>query len=58
MTREISYPKSKIKALLLENIHLDAVKAFKEEGYPIEILKDSLDEEDSWNNKIQSSILG
>lgn len=40
-----SYPKEKIKILLLEGIHPAAIKLFKENGYSnIEILNTSLDE--------------
>lgn len=39
-----SYPKSKIKVLLLENIHPDAVEAFKSETYQVETVSGALDE--------------
>ncbi|MEK7634094.1 MAG: phosphoglycerate dehydrogenase [Patescibacteria group bacterium] len=32
----LSYPKNRIKVLLLENINQEAVKAFEKEGYPVE----------------------
>jgi D-3-phosphoglycerate dehydrogenase len=32
----ISYPKNRIKVLLLENVHADALEIFKEEGYQVE----------------------
>ncbi|PCH68978.1 MAG: phosphoglycerate dehydrogenase [Bacteroidetes bacterium] len=41
-----SYPKSKIKVLLLENIHKDAVKFLKNETFQIECVSTSLDEEE------------
>ena len=41
---EYSFPKNKIKVLLLENIHPDAVKMFEEEGYQVETEKGALDE--------------
>lgn len=37
LERAHSYPKNRIKVLLLENIHQDAVKKLKEEGYQVEI---------------------
>ncbi|MDP5171017.1 MAG: phosphoglycerate dehydrogenase [Bacteroidia bacterium] len=42
----VSYPKSKIKALILENIHPNAEKAFQGEGYQIETVSSALDEEE------------
>ena len=41
---QTSYPKSKIKVLLLENIHPEAIAAFNAEEYQIESLKQSLPE--------------
>ncbi|TAN14185.1 MAG: phosphoglycerate dehydrogenase [Chitinophagaceae bacterium] len=42
-----SYPKEKIKILLLENIHEEAVKAFKAAGYPnVKLLSKALPEEE------------
>jgi D-3-phosphoglycerate dehydrogenase len=40
-----SYPKSKIKVLLLENIHAVAVEAFKSESFQVEALAGALSEE-------------
>jgi D-3-phosphoglycerate dehydrogenase len=42
----LSYPKNRIKVLLLENIHPRAVALFKEEGYQVEALSHSLGEEE------------
>ena len=44
MSRAFSYPKSRIKALLLENIHKNAFNAFKNEGYQVESIPQSFDE--------------
>ena len=41
-----SFPRSKLKVLLLENIHPDAVRAFREEGYDVTTVKGALDEDD------------
>lgn len=42
-----SYPKEKIKILLLENIHQEAVKAFKAAGYPnVKLLPKALPEKE------------
>jgi D-3-phosphoglycerate dehydrogenase len=46
MPRAISYPKSKIKVLVLENIHKRAIEIFTQEGYQIEFVKGALDEEE------------
>ena len=54
----ISYPKNRIKVLLLENIHKDAVQLFKTEGYNVEVISKSLSE-DELSEKIKDvSILG
>ena len=42
----LSYPKNKIKALLLENLHPDAKSIFSNEGYQVETLKGALDEDE------------
>ena len=41
-----SYPRGRIKMLLLENIHPAAVERLEEEGYSVETLKGALDEDD------------
>jgi D-3-phosphoglycerate dehydrogenase len=41
-----SFPKNKIKILLLENVHAVAVAAFQKENFQVEILKESLSEEE------------
>ncbi len=54
----ISFPKSRIKVLLLENIHRDAVRALRDEGYTIETASGGLDEA-GLSEKVQGvSILG
>ena len=42
----LSYPKNRIKILLLENIHPDAKQKFAEEGYNVELLSHALDEDE------------
>ncbi len=42
----ISYPKNRIKVLLLEGIHERAVEELKGEGYQVELLEGSLTEEE------------
>lgn len=39
-----SFPKSRMVALLLENIHPDAAEALRQEGYRVEALSDALNE--------------
>ena len=41
-----SFPRSKLKVLLLENIHPEAVRRFREEGYDVTTVKGALDEDD------------
>ncbi|MDP3765749.1 MAG: phosphoglycerate dehydrogenase [Nanoarchaeota archaeon] len=54
----ISYPKNRIKILLLENIHPDAVALFKKEGFSIEAESKSLDEDELIDEIKNVSILG
>lgn len=54
----ISYPKNRIKVLLLENVHTEAQRLFREEGYSIEVISSAL-EEDELIEKIKDvSIIG
>ncbi|MDN3593527.1 phosphoglycerate dehydrogenase [Zunongwangia endophytica] len=46
MNKAISYPKNRIKVLLLENVHPDAVAIMKEEGYNVQTIPGALDEEE------------
>jgi D-3-phosphoglycerate dehydrogenase len=54
----ISYPKNRIKVLLLENIHPEALKIFKGEGYTIEIVGSAMEEEELCEKIKDVSILG
>ncbi len=58
MNKAISYPKNRIKVLLLENIHSKAARIFKEEGYQVEILDGGMDEEELMERIGKVSILG
>ena len=40
----VSYPKNRLKVLLLENVHAEAVAAFEREGYAVETHAGALDE--------------
>ncbi|KAA2216843.1 phosphoglycerate dehydrogenase [Maribacter flavus] len=46
LPRNISYPKNRIKILLLENVHSDAFESLSSEGFSVELLKHSLSEEE------------
>lgn len=46
LPRKISYPKNRIKILLLENVHQNAFNTLSEEGFSVELLKHSLAEEE------------
>lgn len=54
----ISYPKNRIKVLLLENIHGDAPDLFKKEGYQVESVSKSYNEKDLLEKIKDVSILG
>ena len=58
LSRSQSYPKSKIKVLLLENVHPKGVEAFKTEGFQVELLKGALDEDELIEKIKGVSILG
>ena len=58
LNRAQSYPKSKIKVLLLENVHPNGIKAFKTEGFQVELLKGALDEDELIDKIKGVSILG
>lgn len=54
----ISYPKNRIKVLLLENIHKDAMQLFKAEGYSVESVNKSMTEDELAERIKDVSILG
>ena len=60
MTKEkqVSFPKDKIKILLLENIHPDAVALLHGEGFVVESLPKSLGEDELCEKMKDVSILG
>lgn len=58
LPRGISYPKSLIKVLLLENVHPAAVAAFEEQGFDVEFIKGALDEDELIEKIKDVSILG
>lgn len=58
MNKAISYPKNRIKVLLLENVHEDAVKIMKNEGYSVETYSGAMDEEELAERIKDVSIIG
>lgn len=46
LPRNISYPKNRIKVLLLENVHTDAFDNLSEDGFSVELITQSLPEEE------------
>ncbi|MGB3466844.1 MAG: phosphoglycerate dehydrogenase, partial [Cyclobacteriaceae bacterium] len=58
MKRALSYPKHRIKVLLLENIHDQGVKRLENEGYSVEVYPAGLDEEELIEKIKEVSIIG
>ena len=58
LERAHSYPKNRIKALLLENIHQDAIKSLKNEGYQVEVYPAGMTEDELAEAIKDVSILG
>ena len=58
LPRAQSYPKSRIKVLLLENVHPVAVEAFEREGFNVEFHKGAMDEAELIEKIKDVSILG
>lgn len=58
MNKAISYPKNRIKVMLLENIHPDALKILKNEGYNVETYSGAMDEEELSEKIKDVSVLG
>ena len=58
LNKAISYPKNRIKVLLLENIHAQAEAMLRQEGYQVEVYPAGLDEEELCQKIKNVSILG
>lgn len=56
--RELSYPKNKIKVLLLENVHQNAERLFSKEEYQVEVYPAGLDEDELCEKIKDVSIIG
>jgi D-3-phosphoglycerate dehydrogenase len=54
----VSYPKNRIKVLLLENINQEVVQTFEHEGYTVELIEDVLTEDELCEKIKGVSILG
>ena len=54
----VSYPKNRIKVLLLENINQEAVKSFEKEGYPVKYYEKALPHDELMEKIKDISILG
>jgi D-3-phosphoglycerate dehydrogenase / 2-oxoglutarate reductase len=58
LSRSQSYPKSRIKVLLLENVHPAALRAFEEQGFNVEFVKGAMDEDELCERIKDVSIIG
>ena len=58
MNTQLSYPKNRIKVLLVEGIHQDAADKLREEGYTVELINTGLDEDELIEKIKNISILG
>jgi len=58
MNKAISYPKNRIKVLLLENVHPDALGLMKEEGYNVTTYSGAMDEDELAEKIKDVSVLG
>ena len=58
MERALSYPKSRIKVLLLENVHENAISKLRTEGYQVSIHNAGMSEDDLCEAIKDVSILG
>ncbi|WP_297337435.1 phosphoglycerate dehydrogenase [Algoriphagus sp.] len=58
LNTKFSYPKSRIKVLLLENVHPIGVELLKEEGYQVEVVSSAMTEDELCEKIKNVSILG
>lgn len=58
MNRSLSYPKNRIRVLLLEGVHPAAVRLFENEGYQVEYLETALNEEELCEKIRNVNVLG
>jgi D-3-phosphoglycerate dehydrogenase len=58
LNKKFSYPKSRIKVLLLENVHPIAVELLQKEGYQVEVASGAMSEEELCEKIKTVSLLG
>ena len=58
MSRSLSYPKTRIRVLLLEEVHPSAVELFEREGYQVEHITHPLSEEELCEKIRNVNVLG
>lgn len=58
LNTKFSYPKSRIKVLLLENVHPIGIELLKEEGYQVEVASGAMSEDELAEKIKNVSILG
>ena len=58
LTRNISYPKNRIKILLLENVHSDAFDKLSKDGFSVETISKSLSEDELIEKMKDVHVLG
>ena len=58
LPRNISYPKNRIKILLLENVHSDAFKKLSKDGFTVETVSKSLSEDELIDKIKDVHVLG
>jgi D-3-phosphoglycerate dehydrogenase len=58
LNTKFSYPKSRIKVLLLENVHQIAVDLLNEEGYEVEVVPSAMSEDELCEKIKNVSIIG
>jgi len=58
LTRNISYPKNRIKILLLENVHPDAFDKLSKDGFTVETVSKSLSEDELIERIKEVHVLG
>ncbi len=58
MSKKLSFPKNKIKVLLVEGIHQQAADLFRAEGYQVELINTGLDEDELIDKIKDVRILG
>lgn len=58
MTKALSYPKSRMRILLLENVHPVAVELLLQQGYQVDVRKQALSEDELIAELADVSLLG